>query len=160
MKKFLTKTGKFRPPQKGQKQGVDLQPSLIHFVQLYNKVNLGCNSIVLEVKNRYCTEMSVEMIVLFTRLAGTQGTEKPHITPSEFLSCFELSRYRRKRKQNHRTYCKVNKTKFSTKSLFNPKHNNTRSDLKTITITYIYVRANLFATPQMHLGKLPYFFNQ
>ena len=43
-KKFLiAKTGQLGQPQTGQKQGVDLQRnaliSLIHFVQLYSKVD-------------------------------------------------------------------------------------------------------------------------
>ena len=43
MKKFLTKTGQLGLPQKGKKQASNLQSkaltSLIHFVQLYYKVN-------------------------------------------------------------------------------------------------------------------------
>ena len=61
-------------------------------------------------------------------------------------------------KKTKSSYFKVNKTKFRTKSFFNPKHNNTTGNLRTVTITNI--RANLSATPQLHCGKLSYFFNQ
>ena len=53
MKKFLTKAGWLGLAQKGQKQVYDIQHnaliSLIHFVQLYSKVDQGRKCIALEV---------------------------------------------------------------------------------------------------------------
>ena len=68
-KKFLIKTGQLGLPQKGQKQVYDLQcnalTSLINFVQLHSKVDLGCKCMALEVIHLFLSILWQSQLLCF-----------------------------------------------------------------------------------------------